>query len=85
MRARRRKQRRRRAVYRAITAAGHLVQGAERQPAFWKTPVDLLDAEGQHGPPARDGALEALDALTKFLDNRRGGGRSHVPFSSLGK
>jgi hypothetical protein len=35
--------------------------------------------------PARHRALKALDTLTKFLNNRCGDGRAHVPFSSLGK
>ena len=39
------KQRRRRAVDRAIAAASHLMQGAERQSPVWQTAVDLLDPE----------------------------------------
>ena len=38
-------QRRRRAVDRAIAAASHLMQGAERQSPVWQTAVDLLDPE----------------------------------------
>ena len=78
------KQRRGRAVDRAIAAAGDLMQRAERQSASRQMPVDLLDAEGQHQSPACGRALEALDALAKLLDNRKAGGRSHVLCNSLG-
>ena len=39
------KQRRRCAIDRAIAAAGHLMQGGERQSPLGQAPVDLLDAE----------------------------------------
>ena len=66
----RRKERRGRAVDRAMAAAGHLMQSAERQPAARQMPVDRPDAEGQHQSPACGRALEALDALAKLFDNR---------------
>ena len=80
----RRKERRGGAVDRAMAAAGHLMQSAERQSASRQMPVDLLDAEGQHHSPACGRAREALDALAKLLDNRKAGGRHHVPCNSLG-
>jgi hypothetical protein len=66
----RREERRGRAVERAIAAAGHFMQSAERQSASRQMPVDRLDAEGQHQSPACGHALEALDALAKLFDNR---------------
>ena len=73
----RRKERRGRAVDRAIAAAGHLMQRAERQSASREMPVDRLDAEGQHQRRGRR-ALEAPDALAKLLDGGAGDRRAHV-------
>jgi len=81
----RRKERRGRAVDRALAAAGHLMQSAERQSASRQMPVDRLDAEGQHQSPACGRAFEAPDALAKLLDNRKAGGRPHVLCNSLGR
>jgi len=47
-------------------------------------PVDRLDAEGQHHPPAASRALEALDALSKLLDATTDNGRVHIFGDGLG-
>src|SRR4029077_5888690 len=64
---------------------GHLMQSAERQSASRQMPVDRLDAEGQHGSPARGRTFETLDALAKLFDNRKAGGRPHIFCNSLGR
>ncbi len=64
--------------------AGHLMQRAERQSAFRQMPVDRLDAEGQHGSPARGRALETLDARAKLFDTGMGNGRIHGLGNGLG-
>ena len=69
-----RKERRSRAVDRAMAAAGHLMQSAKCQSASRQMPVDRLDAEGQHRPPVASRALEALDARTKLFDGGTGMG-----------
>jgi hypothetical protein len=80
----RRKERRGGAVDRAMAAAGHLMQSAERQSASWQMPVDRLDAEGQHQSPAASRALEAPDVLAKLLDTGTGDGRAHILGKMLG-
>src|SRR6202040_2460967 len=62
---------------RAAIPTCHLMQSAARQSASRQMPVDRLDAEGQHGSPARGRTFEALDACAKLLDNRQAGGRPH--------
>ena len=80
----RRKERRGGAVDRAMAAARHLMQRAERQAAFRQMPVDRLDAEGQHQSPACGRARETLDALSKLLNTGTGNGRAHVLGNRLG-
>src|SRR5580704_12803195 len=72
------------AVDRAISAAGHLMQRAERQAASREMPVDRLETEGQHQSPAASRALEAPDALAKILDPGTGDGCAHVLGNGLG-
>ena len=81
----RRKERRGRAVDRAIAAAGHLMQSAKCQSASRQMPVDRLDAEGQHQSPAASRALEAPDALAKLLDTGTGNGCAHGLGNGLGE
>src|ERR1700730_17425543 len=76
--------RRGRAVDRAMAAAGHLMQRAERQAASREMPVDRLDAKGQHQSPATGRAFEAPDALAKLLDPGADNGRAHVLGNGLG-
>ena len=71
-------QRGRRAIDRAISSPGNFMQGTKRKSALGQMFVDLLDAEGQDGPPPSGTALKALNALTKFLDARKRDGRTHV-------
>jgi hypothetical protein len=73
-----RKQRSGRAVDRAIAAASDLMQSTKRESTPRQMSVDFLDAERQHSPPARARALDAPNALSKLLDNRGRGGRTHV-------
>ena len=80
----RRKERRGRAIDRAMAAARHLMQSAERQAAFRQMPVDRLEAEGQHQSPAGGRALETPDALAKRFDSRAGDGLAHVLGSGPG-
>ena len=56
---------RRRTVDGAIAAAGHLVQGAERQSAVREMLINRLNAEWQHGPRTRGSPFETLNALSK--------------------
>src|SRR5258707_4005454 len=76
---------RRRAVDRAIAAAGHLVQGAERQSTLRQMLIDRLNAERQHGPRTRGSPFETLNALSKCRENRKGGGRAHVLVQLIGE
>ena len=62
---------------RAIAAACHLMQRAQRQSASRQTLVDRLDAEGQHQCPSASCDLEPPDARAKFLDIGTGKGRIH--------
>jgi hypothetical protein len=80
----RRKERRGRAVDRAIAAARHLMQRAERQSASRQMPADRLETEGQHQSAAAHCALEAPDALAKLLGTGTGNGRAHVLGNGLG-
>ena len=68
----RRKERRSRAVGRAMAAAGHLMQSAKCQSASRQMPVDRLDAEGQHRSPVARRAFEPLDARHEALRWRDG-------------
>src|SRR5258708_3578968 len=70
---------RRRTVDCAIAAAGHLVQGAERQSALRQMLINRLNAEWQHGPRTRGSPFETLNALSKRLENRKRSRRAHVP------
>jgi hypothetical protein len=45
------------------------MQRAEFQSASRQMPVDLLDAEGQHRPPACGRALKALDFGSETENN----------------
>jgi len=81
----RRKERRGRAVDRAMAAAGHLMQSAKCQSASRQMLVDRLDAEGQHQSPAASRALEAPDALTKLLDMGAWNGCAHGLGNGLGE
>jgi hypothetical protein len=65
-------------VDRAVTAARHFVQRAERQSAFRQTLVNGLDAERQYRPPMPRAALKAANALAKRRDNRNGNRRIHA-------
>ena len=80
----RRKERRGGAMDRAIAAARHLMQRAERQSASGEMPVELFNAEGQHSPPAASRALEAPDARAKLLDTGTGDGCAHGLGNGLG-
>jgi hypothetical protein len=80
----RRKERRGRAVDRAMAAAGHLMQSAERQSGSRQMAVDRLETEGQHQSPAAGRALEAPDALAKLLDPGTDNGCAHVLGNRLG-
>jgi len=80
-----RKERRGRAVDRAMAAAGHLMQSAKCQSASRQMPVDRLDAEGQHRPPAAGRGLEPLDARAKLLDSGTGNGCTHGLGNGLGE
>ncbi len=66
------------AVHRAVTAASHFMQGAERQSAFRQTLINSLDAERQYRPPVPRPALKASNALAKRLDNGNGNRRIHA-------
>src|SRR5580700_10819490 len=79
------KQCRRRTVDRAIAAAGHLVQGAERQSALRQMPVNRLNAERQHGPRTPGSPFETLNALSNCVENRKGSGRTHVLVQLIGE
>ena len=76
---------RRRTVDRAIAAAGHLVQGAERQSALRQMLINRLNAEWQHGPRTRGSPFETLNALSKRRENRKGSGRAHVLVQLIGE
>ena len=80
----RRKERRGGAVDRAMAAAGHLMQRAERQSPTREMLVDRLDAEGQYQSPATGRALEAPDARAKLLETGTGDGCAHVLGNGLG-
>jgi hypothetical protein len=67
-----------RPVDRAVTAAGHFMQRAERQSAFRQTLINGLDAERQYRPPVPRPALKASNALTERLDNSNGDRRIHA-------
>ena len=71
------------AVHHPIAAAGDLMQRAERESASRQAPVNLLDAERKRRTTARRATFEALNALSKLLDNR-GAWRIHTLFNSLG-
>jgi hypothetical protein len=79
------KERRSRAVDRAMAAAGHLMQSAKCQSASRKMPVDRLDAEGQHQSPAASCALEVPDALAKLLYMGAWNGCAHGLGNGLGE
>ncbi len=81
----RHKERSSRAVDRAMAAAGHLMQSAKCQSASRQMPVDRLDAEGQHRPPAAGRAFEPLDARTKLLDGGTVYGRMHGHGNGFGE
>ena len=61
------------AVQRPVPAAGNFVQRAQRQSTSRQMPVDFLDAEREHRPPARGSTLETLNALSELLDDGTGG------------
>jgi hypothetical protein len=65
-------------VDRAVTAARHFMQRAERQPAFRQTLINGLDAERQYRPPIPRPALKASNALAKRRDNRNRDRRIHA-------
>ncbi len=64
-------------VDRAVAAARHFVQRAERQPAFGQTLVNGLDAERQDRPGMPPPALKASNALAQRRDNGNGDRRIH--------
>ena len=63
---------------RAFAATGNLMQRTQRQSASGEMPVDHLDAEGQHIPPAAGRVLKAPDARAKLLDSGTDNGRVHI-------
>jgi len=76
---------RRRAVDRAIAAAGDFVQRAERQPALRQMLVNRLKSERQHGVRTRRSSFETLDAFAKRVENRKRSGRAHVLVQLIGE
>ncbi len=66
------------AVDRAVTAASHFMQRAERQSAFRQTLINGLDAERQYRPPMPLPTLKASNALAKRRDNGNGDRRIHA-------
>jgi hypothetical protein len=65
-------------IDRAISAAAHFVQRAERQPAFRQTLINGLDSERQDRPSIPRPAIKASNALAKRLDNGNGNRCTHV-------
>ena len=66
------------AVDRAVIAAGHFMQRAERQSAFRQTLINGLDAERQYRAPVPRPALKASNALAKRRDDGIGNRRIHA-------
>ena len=74
---------RRGTIHRAIAAARHLVQAAERQPAAGQLPVQRSDAEGQDVASVRSIAFEARDARPKLGDGGAVGMAGHAWMASF--
>jgi hypothetical protein len=65
-------------IDRAISAAAHFVQRAERQSAFRQTLINGLDSERQYRPSMPRPTIKASNALAKRLDNGNGNRCTHV-------
>jgi hypothetical protein len=71
------------AVYRASSAAGYLVQRAERQAALRQAVIDGLDAEGQYRPSVPRPAFKASNTLAKRLHSGYVDRRIHAFLQSV--
>jgi len=71
------KQRGCRSVHRAIPAARHLMQSAQREPSSRQTPIDLGHAEWKMLTRTPLPAFKPLDARAKLGDNGICGGIRH--------
>lgn len=61
-----------RAVHRAVAATGHLMKRTKGQAAAGKSLVDLSYSEWKHLLRPHSATFNALDALSKFGEDRRG-------------